>query len=204
MRRSDHRQARSTCLAVRRGAGTPSKARSSRRASSNSISPNLQRHGEVRVEGLVRHGTKQRRSEERRLKGQGCVHPLRLWLLQDGRARPWSRPSLALDFCRRGASSRSNLLTLWWSCSARAMATVIRSCLAHERSRRSLLRRAEVPPRPANLKSLRKRQRDTVTLECKRLVVVGGEEVRTVCMTNKSLLGSQLMHLIMGAMSLWT
>ena len=97
----------------------------------------------------------------------GCSVP-------DGRRSCSTSSSLALIFCRRSASSRSILVTLWWSCSARAIATVIRSCLVHEQSRRSLLRCAEVPTRSAmaKLQSLRKRQRDTVTLECKRLVVV--------------------------------
>ena len=72
---------------------------------------------------------------------------LRSRLLIPGRGRICPRRALALVVCRRGAASRSTLLALWWSCSARAIATVCRSCRNMQRSRRSLRRRAEPAPR---------------------------------------------------------
>ena len=65
-----------------------------------------------------------------------------------------SSTSLALVVCRRSAASRSTLLALWWSCSARAIATVCRSCRNMQRSRRSLRRRAEPAPRTSRSPSM--------------------------------------------------
>ena len=61
---------------------------------------------------------------------------------------PGRAPVALAVFCARGPSCSppSTFWRLWWRFSARAIATVIRSCLAHERSRRSL-RRFAAPTR---------------------------------------------------------
>ena len=64
---------------------------------------------------------------------------------------------------------------LWWVAAASSIATVIRACRSHERRRRSLLLLAEEDPAwslMATTGFCEKATRDTVTLECKRLVVV--------------------------------
>ena len=96
-----------------------------------------------------------------------------------------STPPLLACFCPRGA--------VWWSLSARSIATVIRSCRSHERSRRCRLRAAAVAVSTPTLVDIIKAQlkvtstkRSNLSEPCVVVVVVvvvvcvgvGGEEGR--------------------------